>query len=87
MEKFFEFEKIEYLKQVNLAWTELEGNAFLWCDNVELDKKRKGKQKIKTSHIMVSKLKGKFIPIDYTLNLYVKLQMLTLKDVAIKIYI
>jgi hypothetical protein len=86
MEKLFDIEQIEDLKRVKMAYIELKGHASLWWDNMKLEKERKGKDKIKKWDKIISKFKGKFLPIDYTLNLYRKLQNLKQKDIIVKEY-
>jgi hypothetical protein len=53
--------------------TILKGHAALWWDELQADKRCKGKQKIKSWDRMVAKLKDKFIPKDYQINMFRKL--------------
>ena len=48
--------------------------------------KRREKNKIKAWDGMVSKIKGKFFPINYSLNFFKKLQNLSQKEVIMKKY-
>jgi hypothetical protein len=48
----------------------MKGHATLWCDELQVDKKSKGKQKIKSWYRMVAKLKAKFMPKDYQISLF-----------------
>jgi len=50
------------------------------------DKRRKGKSKIKSWDRMVAKIKDKFIPKDYQLNLFIRLQNLRHKGLLVKEY-
>ena len=84
MEFFFEMEQIENPKRVKMTCMKLKGNAFLWWDTMQLERKREGKDKIRNWDQMVAKLKGKFLTVDYTLNLYKKLQNLRQKEMTIK---
>jgi hypothetical protein len=65
LDKYFYYEEIEDEKKVNHAITGLKGHATLWWDELQADKRHKGKQKIKNWDRMVAKLKAKFIPKDY----------------------
>jgi hypothetical protein len=56
--------------------TRLKGHATLWWDELQVERKRNGKHKIKKWDRMVVKLKDKFIPKDYQINLYRRLQNL-----------
>jgi hypothetical protein len=40
MEKFFGIEQIEDHKRVKMAYMTLKGHAYLWWDNVELERQR-----------------------------------------------
>jgi hypothetical protein len=53
--------------------TILKGNATLWWDELQDERRCKGKSKIKNWDRMVAKLKDKFIPKNYKLNLLRKL--------------
>ena len=64
MENFFDMEQIEYPKRVNMDCMKLKGHASLWWDTMQLERKRKGKDKIRNRERMVAKLKGKFILAD-----------------------
>jgi hypothetical protein len=76
LDKYFDYEEIDDEKKVKHAVTRLKGHAALWWDELQADKRRKGKSKIKSWDRMVAKLKDKFIPKDYQLNLFRKLQNL-----------
>ena len=72
-------EKIEEPKSVKVSFLKLKGRASLWWDNVQVLKVKKGKDKIKARDIMVSKLKNKFLPTDYVISLFGKLQKFELR--------
>ena len=55
--------------------------------NVQADRLKKGKGKIKVWDRMVSKLKHKLLPMEYMISLYRKLQNLRLKEMSIKEFI
>jgi hypothetical protein len=71
---------------VKHAVTRLKGHAALWCDELQFERKRNGKQKIKSWDRMVAKLKEKFIPKDYQINLYRRLQNLKQRGFSLKEY-
>jgi len=48
------------------------------------DKRRNGKSKIKSWDIMVAKIKDKFIPKDYQLNLFIRLHNLRQNGMSVK---
>lgn len=64
-----------------------KGHASLWWDYVQEERSKKGKEKITSWDIMVAKLKGKFLPSDYGIQLYRKLQNLKQKDMDVNTYI
>jgi hypothetical protein len=60
MEKYFNYEDIKEDKMVKHAVTRLKGHATLWWDELQAERRRNGKQKIKNWDRMVAKLKKKF---------------------------
>jgi hypothetical protein len=50
--------------------TILKGHASLWWDKLQANRRCKGNSKIKNWDMMVDKLKSKFIPKDYQINLF-----------------
>jgi hypothetical protein len=80
MDKYFDYEDIEEENMVKHAVTRLKGHATLWWDELQADRRCKGKQKIKSWDRMVAKLKEKFIPKDYQINLFRRLQNLRQKS-------
>jgi hypothetical protein len=50
----------------------LKGHATLWWDELQADRRCKGKQKIKSWDRMIAKMKEKFIPRDYQITLFQK---------------
>jgi hypothetical protein len=63
-------------RKVGHIVTTLKGHVALWWDELQAERRRKGKHKIKKWDRMVTKLKEKFIPKDYQINLFRKLQNL-----------
>jgi hypothetical protein len=71
---------------VKYVVTRLKGHATLWWDELQADRRSKGKQNIKSWDRMVAKLKDKFIPKDYQINLFRRLRNLRKKGMAVKEY-
>ena len=65
----------------------MKGHATIWWDELQTSRTRKGKSKIKQWDKMVSRLKFKFMPKYYHLNLFRQLQNLRQKGVSVKEYI
>ena len=43
---------------------------MLWWDELQAERRSKGKQRIKSWDIIVAKMKAKFMPKDYQINLF-----------------
>ena len=56
MEKLFDYEEMNDEKKVKFIVTKLKGNAYLWWDGIQEERRRKNKQKIKSWNQMVTKL-------------------------------
>jgi hypothetical protein len=65
LDTYFDYEDVEEDKKVKHAITRLKGHATLWWDELQDDRRYKGKQKIKSWDRMIEKMKAKFIPRDY----------------------
>jgi len=70
LDKYFDYEYIEEYRKVKHFVTILKGHATLWWDELQDDRHCKGKQKTKSCDRMVAKIKSKFIPRDYHINLF-----------------
>ena len=70
LDKYFDYEDIEEDKKFKHPITRLKGNATLWWDELQVDRRCKGKKKIKSWDRIVTKMKAKFIPRDYQINLF-----------------
>jgi hypothetical protein len=86
LDKYFNYEDIEDEEKVKHVVTRLNGHAALWRDELQADRRSKGKNKIKSWDRMVSKLKAKFIPKDYQINMFRRLQNLRHKGLTVKEY-
>ena len=85
MEKF-EYETTSNNRKVKIAVTRLKGHALLWWENLQINRQRRGKEKIRTWPKMVNKVKNKFLPADYQVSLLRKMQNLKQKDMIVKEY-
>jgi hypothetical protein len=86
LDKYFDYEEIDDEKKVKNVVTKLKGHATLWWDELQADRRCNGKSKIMKWDRMVEKLKAKFIPMDYQINLFRKLQNLRQKGFLVKEY-
>jgi hypothetical protein len=57
LDTYFDYEYIEEHKKVRHAVTRLKGHATLWWDELQADRRSKGKQKIKSWDRMIAKMK------------------------------
>jgi hypothetical protein len=73
MDKYFDYEDVDEEKRVRHPITRLKGHATLWWDELQAERRSKGKEKINNWDRRVAKLKEKFIPKDYQINLFRKL--------------
>jgi hypothetical protein len=76
LDTYFDYEDIEEDKKVRHVVTKLKGHAALWWDELQEDRRSKGKQKIKNWDQMIAKMKSKFILRDYQINLFRRMQNL-----------
>jgi hypothetical protein len=74
LDTYFDYEDIEEDKNVRHVVTRLKGHAALWWDEIQADRHYKGKQKIKSWDRMIAKMKVKFIPRDYQITLFRRMQ-------------
>jgi hypothetical protein len=64
----------------------LKGHATLWWDELQVDRRCQGKKKIKSWDRMIAKMKEKFIPRDYQITLFRRIQNLRQKLMTVKEY-
>jgi hypothetical protein len=86
LDKYFDYKDVEEDNKVKHAITRLKVHAALWWDELQADKRYKGKQKIKSWDRMVAKMKAKFIPRDYQITLFRRMQNLRHKLMSVKEY-
>jgi hypothetical protein len=87
LDTYFDYEDIEEDKKVRHVVTKLKGHAALWWDELQADRRYKGKQKIKRWDRMIAKMKAKFILRDYQITLFRWMQNLRQKMMTVKEYI
>jgi hypothetical protein len=86
LDTYFDYEDVEEDKKVKHVVTRLKGHATLWWDELQADRRCKGKQKIKSWDRMIAKMKAKFIPKDYQITLFRRMQNLRQKLMSVKEY-
>ena len=72
--EYFEYEDIKDPNRVKYAKKKIKGHAKIWWQKVQLGRNRRGKEKVTKWDRMVNKLKKQFIPVDYELDLFRKMQ-------------
>jgi hypothetical protein len=76
LDTYFDYDEVKEDKKVKHPVTRLKGHAALWWDELQDDRHCKGKQKIKSWDRMITKMKAKFIPRDYQITLFRRMQNL-----------
>ena len=74
LEEYFEYEDIGDPDRVKFVKAKMKGHAKIWWQEIQLERNRRGKEKITRWDHMVDKLKKQFIHIDYKLDLFKKMQ-------------
>ena len=87
LEEYFEYENIRDLDRVKFAKAKLKGHAKIWWQEVQLERKKRGKEKITRWYRMVDKLKKQFIPVDSELDLFKKMHGLKQVGKSVQEYI
>jgi hypothetical protein len=64
LDTYFDYEYVEEDKKFKHIVTRLKGHATLWWDELQADRRCKGKQKIKIWDRIIAKMKAKFSPRD-----------------------
>jgi hypothetical protein len=73
MDKYFNYEDADEERRVRHVITRIKGHATLWWDELQDERRGKGKHKIRRWDRMVDKLKDKFMPKYYHINLFRKM--------------
>ena len=74
LEEYFEYDDIRDSDRVKFAKAKMKGHAKIWWQEIQLERNRRGKEKITRWDTMVDKLKKQFIPIDYKLDLFKRMK-------------
>ena len=74
LEEYFEYEDIMDPDRVEFTKAKLKCHSKIWWQDVQLERNRRGKEKITRWDCMVDKLKKLFILVDYELDLFKKMQ-------------
>jgi hypothetical protein len=86
LDTYFDYEDVEEDKKSNMLSQDLKDMQALWWDELQADRRCKGKQKIKSWDRMIVKMKAKFIPRDYQITLFQRMQNLRQKLMTVKEY-
>jgi hypothetical protein len=86
LDTYFDYEDVEEDKKFKNDVTRLKGHATLWWDELQADRRCRGNQKIKSWDRMIVKMKAKFIPKDYQITLFRRMQNLRQKLMTVKEY-
>jgi hypothetical protein len=86
LDTYFDYEDVEEDKKVKHTVTCLKGHVALWWDELQADRRCKGKQKIKIWDRMIANMKAKFIPRDYQISLFRGMQNPRQKLMTVKEY-
>ena len=86
LDKYFENEEVSEDKRVKFTATKLKGHELLWWDSVQADRKKMNKSPIRLWSRMIVKLKGRFLPKDYQVELYRRVQSLKQRGMTVREY-
>jgi hypothetical protein len=86
LDTYFDYEYVKVDKKVKHVVTRLKGLATLWWDELQADRRCRGKHKIRSWDRMIVKMKAKFIPKDYQITLFRRMQNLRQKLMIVKEY-
>jgi hypothetical protein len=76
LDTYINYEDVKEDKKFRHVVTHLKGHIALWWDELQANRRCKGKQKIKSWDRMIAKMKAKFIPRDYQITLFRRMQNL-----------
>jgi hypothetical protein len=86
IERYFEYENVQDPKRVRFDVMKLKGHAGLWWDMLQKDIVNNQLEKIRTLKKMVTKIKEKFLHVDYQQNLFRQVQNLRQRDTYVHEY-
>lgn len=87
MEKYFKWDEMEYVKRVKFYCTNLKGNITIGCEQLQKERVRQRKNKIRMWNKKMSMIKGKFLPRDYEQRLFKDFYNLRQKERSVQGYI
>ena len=87
MENYFEFENIEDKEKVRIAKTRLKWHVLLWWNCIQVQRWKNSRPKITSWYTMMDKMKSKFLPSDYKVHVYKKMQILRQRYLDLQGYI
>lgn len=85
-ENFFNYMDIPEEKRVKLVAYKLRGGVSTWWDELQNNRRREGKSRIRALPKIRSHLKRKFLPIDYEQILYEQYQHCKQRNKSVKEY-
>ena len=86
MDYFFDCEDVVEEHKVKIAKSRLKRYALLWWDCLQAERWKKRKPKISSWTKMMEKMREKFLPKDYKVQLYKRMQSLRQKDMDVQAY-
>jgi hypothetical protein len=86
LKRYFEYENVQDPNHVHFTITKLKGHVSLWWDMHLKNIVDNRLEKIKTWKKMVSKIKEKFLHVDYQQNLCKQVQNLWKKEAFVREY-
>ncbi|XP_074321438.1 uncharacterized protein LOC141657945 [Silene latifolia] len=87
IERMFEFKEIDDEKRCKYAVLKLSRNASLWYENLKADRARGGKEKMNSWESLKRKLRKRYIPNNYRIDLFRKSAELMQGSMSIAEYI
>ncbi|KAI4325783.1 hypothetical protein MLD38_031150 [Melastoma candidum] len=76
VERIFDYEEVPGEKKVKMATLKMKKYASLWWENTNQQRRREGRDKIRTWSKMKRAMTKRFLPEHYRRDLYIKLQSL-----------
>lgn len=86
LNNYFEYKEVPEEKRVSLEKSRLKGSALLWWKVLQEERVNIGKKKISSWERMKNKIKDQFLPIDYEVQMYKKLQNIRKRELGVNAY-
>ncbi|KAK9714927.1 hypothetical protein RND81_06G131400 [Saponaria officinalis] len=87
VERVFEYKSYDDSKKFKVAVLKPKGYASLWYEGLKQKRSRSGKEPMKSWEKLKKKLQDKFIPADYTQELFLKLTHLKQNEGSVESYL